>query len=135
MNTGIVPARSDAEKLKRLNHAMGPVMAGMIIDAVDLITFGPIGLIVGLPLGAVAGYWLGQSMGLTQKGCLTCAAAAGVYCAIPFTELLPLGTLVGALARYQDFGAEPAEPTTEPAEQQHGKGGRLGDHSSERAGE
>jgi len=77
----------------------------MIIDLVDLITFGPIGLILGLPVGAVAGYWLGHSMGLRSRGCWICAIAAGVYCTIPFTELVPLGTLLGALSRYQNFAA------------------------------
>ncbi len=99
----IVPeTRVDTQTLSRLNHAMGPVMAGMLIDGLDLITFGPVGLVLGLPLGAAAGYWLGQSMGLDKPGRLICALAAGIYCTIPFTELLPLGTIVGALCRFQE---------------------------------
>ncbi len=97
--------------LSRLNHAMGPVVAGMIIDAVDFVTFGPIGLVIGIPVGAIAGYWLGQSMALEKNACLFCAVAAGIYCTIPFTELLPLGTMVGALVRYKD-----AARTLTPAE-------------------
>ena len=103
--TGTI-SRSDSHDgtIHRLNHAMGPVVAGMIIDAVDFVTFGPIGLVVGIPIGAIAGYWLGQSMALGKNACLFCAVAAGIYCTIPFTELLPLGTMVGALVRYKDAG-------------------------------
>jgi hypothetical protein len=93
-----VPKRT----LRRLNYALGPIGAGMMIDAVDFITYGPIGLILGLPVGAAAGYWLGRSMRLESHMCWICAAVAGIYCTIPGTELLPLGTLVGALVRFQD---------------------------------
>lgn len=102
--TGTESSRSPDRTLGRLNHAMGPVVAGMIIDAVDLVTVGPIGLVIGIPVGAIAGYWLGQSMALEKNACLFCAVAAGIYCTIPFTELLPLGTMVGALVRYKDAG-------------------------------
>lgn len=103
--TGTV-SRSDSHDgtIHRLNHAMGPVVAGMIIDTVDFVTFGPIGLAIGIPVGAIAGYWLGQSMALGKNASLFCAVAAGIYCTIPFTELLPLGTMVGALVRYKDAG-------------------------------
>jgi hypothetical protein len=97
-------SNSPNDSLRRLNHAMGPVLAGMIIDAVDLITFGPAGLALGIPVGALAGYWLGQSMGLDKNASCICALAAGVYCMIPFTEVLPLGTIVGALVRYENNG-------------------------------
>ena len=93
-----VPKRT----LRRLNYALGPIGAGMMIDAVDFITYGPIGLILGLPVGAAAGYWLGRSMRLESHMCWICAVVAGIYCTIPGTELLPLGTLVGALVRFQD---------------------------------
>jgi hypothetical protein len=44
---------------------------------------------------------MGRTLGLNKQACLYCALAAGVYCTIPFTELLPLGTMVGAYARYR----------------------------------
>lgn len=94
----LVPQRT----LERLNHALGPVVAGMIIDAVDLLTFGPLGLGLGIPVGAFAGYWLGRSMRLEKHMCWICSVVAGIYCTIPGTEFLPLGTLVGALVRFQD---------------------------------
>ena len=89
-----------------MNRALGPVAAGMIIDTVDFVTFGPIGLVLGLPIGGLAGYWLGKTLGLEKQTCLYCALAAGVYCTIPLTELLPLATLVGAYARCRQTGRE-----------------------------
>lgn len=74
----------------------------MIIDFVDLATFGPVGLALGLPIGGLAGYWMGRTLGLSTRASWGCAAAAAVYCTIPFTELLPLGTMVGAYVRFQD---------------------------------
>ena len=94
----VVPRKT----LARLNYALGPIIAGIILDAVDLITFGPVGLVVGIPIGAAAGFWLGRSMRLESHMCWICAAIAGIYCTIPGTEILPLGTLVGALVRFQD---------------------------------
>ena len=87
---------------RRLNRAFGPIVAGLIIDLVDLATFGPIGLVLGLPIGAFAGYWMGRALGLGWKPSLLCALAAGIYCTIPGTEMLPLATLVGAFARYRE---------------------------------
>ncbi|MGE0480968.1 MAG: hypothetical protein AB7Q17_10905 [Phycisphaerae bacterium] len=87
---------------RRMNRAFGPIAAGVIIDLIDLATFGPIGLFVGLPVGALAGFWLGSCLGLSRRASVACALAAAVYCTIPFTEVLPLGTLAGAYARFMD---------------------------------
>ena len=94
----------------RLNRAFGPVVAGLIIDFVDLATFGPIGLVLGLPIGAFAGYWMGRALGLSKKPSLLCALAAGIYCTIPGTEMIPLATLVGAAARYHESGRPEKNP-------------------------
>lgn len=99
-----------------MNRAFGPIAAGMIIDLIDLATFGPIGLFVGLPVGALAGFWLGWCLGLTRRACTACALAAAVYCTIPFTEILPLGTLVGAYARFMDSRRPaPGEGANDPS--------------------
>ena len=37
----------------------------------------PIGLVLGLPIGGAAGYWMGRSLGLPPKTSLLCALAAG----------------------------------------------------------
>lgn len=92
------------DKLQRLNRAFGPVMAGLIIDFVDLATFGPIGLFLGPPLGGLAGYWMGRALGFSKRNALWCALVAGIYCTTPFTEFLPIATLIGACARYYESG-------------------------------
>jgi len=109
------PAPADtAQQTKRLNRAFGPVIAGLIIDLVDLSTFGPMGLYLGLPLGGACGYWMGRTLGLTQKQSLYCALAAGIYCMIPVSEFLPLATLVGAFARYRESTPPSDEASSEP---------------------
>jgi hypothetical protein len=101
-----LPAQTgDPVKLsKRVNRAFGPIFAGMIIDLVDLATFGPIGFILGLPVGGLAGFWMGRCLGLSKLASFYCAIAAGVYCTIPYTEAIPLATLVGAYARFRESG-------------------------------
>jgi hypothetical protein len=99
-----VPSRRLPDWVGRLNRAFGPILAGLLIDLVDLSTFGPIGLVLGMPLGGLAGYWMASCLGLSRWAALGCALAAGVYCTIPGTEVLPLATLVGAFARFQQGG-------------------------------
>jgi len=91
---------------KRANRAFGPIFAGMIIDLVDLATFGPIGFILGLPVGGLAGFWMGRCLGLSKLASFYCAIAAGIYCTIPYTEVIPLATLVGAYARFRESGRD-----------------------------
>lgn len=117
--------QSPSRKLSRYNHAFGPVIAGLIIDAADIVTFGPVGLALGFPIGAAAGYWLARSLRLETNASLICALIAGLYCTIPGTELLPLGTLVGALVRLEDVPEAPTnassvaeDPATEEVQEE-----------------
>ena len=109
-----VPAPPPPSQIQRLNRAFGPVVAGLVIDFVDLATFGPIGLYLDLPIGGFAGYWMGRALGLDRKPSVLCALLAGVYCMIPGTEMIPVATVVGALARYRESApktdAAPIEP-------------------------
>ena len=91
-------------KARRLNRAFGPVVAGLIIDFLDLATFGPLGFYVGPFVGGGAGYWLGRSLGLSRKASGWCALGGAVYCVLPMTEFIPLATIAGACARYMEPG-------------------------------
>ena len=106
------PPAPAPDQAKRLNRFFGPVVAGILIDIVDLETFGPIGLYLGLPIGGFAGYWMGRALGLDRKPSLLCALLAGIYCMIPGTEMIPVATVVGALARYRE-----SAPRSEPADE------------------
>lgn len=88
--------------LRRANRILGPVIAGMIIDLVDFATFGPVGLVLGFPFGGLAGYWMGRALGFGARGSMWCGIASGVYCTIPGTEFIPLATIVGACARFNE---------------------------------
>jgi hypothetical protein len=93
-----------------MNRAFGPIVAGLIIDLVDFATFGPIGFLLGLPVGGLAGYWMGRCLGLSRRASFYCALASGVYCTIPGTEVIPLATMVGAYVRFRESG-RPAAPS------------------------
>lgn len=101
---GAAPARPLPDVARRAHRALGPVVAGIIIDLVDFATFGQLGCVLGLPLGGLAGYWMGKAMGLGRRGSILCAVAAGIYCMFPGTELIPLATIVGACVRFWESG-------------------------------
>ena len=53
--------------LQRLCYALGPLGAGIVIDLLDLATFGPIGILVGALVGGYAGWVLGEFEGFDQN--------------------------------------------------------------------
>jgi hypothetical protein len=73
-----------------------PLRAGVLIDLLDVATMGTAGLYFGLPLGLAVGYYLGRRMGLARRRSLGLALLCGIYCFVPGTAVIPLGTLVGA---------------------------------------
>lgn len=90
------PARALRPVAKRI---IGPMIAALAIDLLDLATFGPIGLYTGLMIGAAAGYWLAPLLGFPPHRRWLCALATGVYCTLPLTGLIPLATLASILSR------------------------------------
>ena len=83
-------------------------MAGLLLDMADLATWGPLGLKIGLFVGALAGWMLAPSLGVPPQRRWLCALVAGVYCMLPFTAFLPLGTVLGALVRLHERSKPPA---------------------------
>lgn len=90
--------------IERLHRAFGPLIGGIILDLVDLSTFGPYG-IGGFFIGALVGWWICSVYDLKPSTRFTIALLAGAYCLFPFTELIPAATLISALIRYR--GAAP----------------------------
>ncbi len=99
------PEGKEARSRRRpaAERAFGPVLAGLLIDLVDLATFGPMGLFLGFILGGGVAWYLCGLYGLPLRQKLMWTIAAGVYCTIPFTEFIPVGTLVGAFIRYREL--------------------------------
>lgn len=77
----------------------GPVVAAMLLDLADLFSFGPQGLFIGMIAGSALGWRIAATSGFSSKGRLICAALAAVYCIVPFTELLPLATMLTTASR------------------------------------
>ena len=106
-------AEAEAERVdsspRPTRSSLGPVFAGLLLDMADFATWGPLGLKIGLLVGAVAGWLLAPSFGVPPQRRWLCALVAGVYCMLPFTAFLPLGTVLGALVRLHQRSQPAAE--------------------------
>lgn len=79
-----------------------PVVAGALLDLLDLATWGPVGLWVGLAAGGLAGWMLAPLLGWQGRSRWLGALGAGLYCMLPVTSILPLGTVVGLLSSLRE---------------------------------
>jgi hypothetical protein len=75
---------------------LGPVIAGVLVDLLDAATLTPV---LGLALGVPLGLYVAHQSGLRGRAALQLALVIGVYCAVPGTFLLPLGTIIGTWVR------------------------------------
>ena len=91
---------SPTKRVGRLYSALGPVACGLAIDAVDFVTIGPVGMLAGLLLGGVLGFSMGRMLGLRANWSALAGVLSGLYCAFPPTTVLPVATVIGALARF-----------------------------------
>lgn len=72
------------------------VLVGLLIDLVDLTLAGPLG-VAGAVIAAALVWWLAGHEGVRPGPRIALTAATALYCALPLTELVPLGTAVGAV--------------------------------------
>jgi hypothetical protein len=84
---------------ERLLNSFGPLAGGYLLDALDLITFGPLGFYLGPLLGGLLGWWLATVYRLGVVGQTLMILVTAVYCMFPSTEFMPLATIVFALVR------------------------------------
>lgn len=66
------------------------LVAGMLLDAADAITKIPA---MGMIVGAALGLYLCIDLKIPPKRWGWVMAGAGIYCAVPFTNFIPLGTV------------------------------------------
>ena len=93
---------------------LGPVAAGALLDVADVFTAGTMGLYAGMLVGGTAGFLLAPQLGFQGRQRWLCAAMAGAYCTLPFTAILPLGTLFGLLVRLRGEAERPEAPVAAP---------------------
>jgi len=98
---------SDYGFLQRLYKALGPITGGLLLDFVDLTTFGPLGIFFGGVLGAMVAWWITSTYNITGTAKLFLITIAAMYCTIPLTELVPMATIFFAICRF----FEPAPKT------------------------
>lgn len=84
--------------------AWGPVLAGLVLDLTDLLTFAPGMQKAAIPIGFAVGFYAGTRMGLRLKQRLALGAVGAAYCSFSATSFLPIGTIVGQLHRAGLFG-------------------------------
>ena len=82
-----------------LLRTFGPMVAGLAIDGLDLMTYGPIGLYAGLIVGGTAGYLLAPMLGFSERGRWLCALMTGVYCTVPLTGFIPAAAVAAGLSQ------------------------------------
>ena len=92
---------SQDDLLNRLHRTFGPLAGGVILDAADLITMGPIGIFGGMIVGSAVGWWVSSIYQYSKQSRLIWAAISGIYCMMPFTAVLPLATIVSAVGRFR----------------------------------
>jgi hypothetical protein len=103
--TNVPPAQDPASRGSslpaRTGGSLGPVVGGLLLDLVDLATFGPVGLYGGFVLGGALGWWMAASYGLSRRARVLAALGAAAYSATPATEFIPLGTIAGVLLKWR----------------------------------
>ena len=87
-------SREQSDWLKRRITVIG---IGLFLDTLDFLTFGPIGIRIGFLAGFIAAFILFSLLKIDLKRRILYSLGAGIYCLIPGTERIPLGTVLGAL--------------------------------------
>jgi hypothetical protein len=81
----------------------GPLLAAMLLDVADLVSFGPQGVPIGLLIGSTLGWAVAAQLGMGRGVRLMSAVAGAVYCMVPGTELIPLASIATAVARWRQL--------------------------------
>jgi hypothetical protein len=94
--------------LSNLYRALGPLAGGILLDTLDIATFGPVGIYVGWFVGYAVGWWMASFYNFHPAGKFLFASIAAIYLTLPMTEFVPVATLVSAFARFRGRAEPPA---------------------------
>lgn len=92
-----VPGDSRRSPRSRFRAALEPIAAGIVLDVIDFVPLPPL---LGFLLGVLVASQLVRHLRLRVRSRALLVLACGAYCAVPFTNVLPLATLLGAAARF-----------------------------------
>lgn len=85
---------------QRLHKALGPITGGLLLDFVDLTTYGPMGLVFGALLGGLVAWWITSVYNVRGTARVFLVTLAAMYCTIPLTEPFPIATIFCAICRF-----------------------------------
>lgn len=91
---------------RKLYMALGPVAGGILLDTLDIATFGPFGFYAGWLIGLPVGWWMASIYGFGPLGKTVFATLAAVYLTLPMTEIFPVATVISAIARFRGKGGQ-----------------------------
>lgn len=74
-----------------------PILAALAIDLADLAMIGPTGIVAGFFVGFALTCMLTLATGVSRRRVLVLSLLAGIYCMLPFTDLVPLATMLTLL--------------------------------------
>ena len=93
----------NSSKGANYKQVLSPIIAGLIIDAADFVTLGPIGLYFGMIVGFGAAYWVCSTYQFSRNKRILFSIFTGIYCTLPFTAYLPAATLIGLYIKLNDI--------------------------------
>jgi hypothetical protein len=99
-----------------------PILTALAIDLADLAMIGPVGLVAGFGVGFALTGLLTLATGVPLRRAALLSLLAGIYCTLPFTDVVPLATMLTllriALLRRGPASSESpqsSQPSSEPS--------------------
>ena len=90
----VIPPGQEARTVEAaIPPGVNPILAGFLVDVVNIYTFGLVGFVAG---GAI-GFWAASSNRLAIPMAILIGIATGWYCALPLPRTIPLATLIGLI--------------------------------------
>ena len=80
-------------------RSLGPIGVGLILDALDIATVGPIGIYLGFIIGFCFIYFLLKKKRVSKNLKIILSIISGLYLSIPGTSILPLATIAGIILK------------------------------------